>query len=324
MIVPFIIALGVFFVLATAYFALAPETWSFKKRLKKYALSNANNREEQVSLKGKSASVVTQKESSRSDFLFKGFGADPHTLRAKLLQAGLKITVLEFLFYQVFITMLVAAAGILLVNTNIVYSVVVASILGVTLPRMWLRSKITKRIDSFNKLFPDAIEMMLSVTKSGLPLINALQSVADNSLGSVRGEFNKICSEVSLGIQLADAVAKATERVPSQEMSFFAISLSIQLETGGSLTDTFNNLAKILRNRQDLKRLIASKSSEAKMQAKVLGGLILLIICGLYAMDPQYVGVFLHDEVGKLVGIGLLVWMSIGFYMMNQMTKFEY
>ena len=70
--------------------------------------------------------------------------------------------------------------------------------------------------------------------------------------------------------------------------------------------------------------MIASRSSEAKMQAKVLAGLITLIVCGLYALDPGYISVFLNDAVGKQVGIGILIWMGIGFYMMNQMTKFEY
>jgi tight adherence protein B len=70
--------------------------------------------------------------------------------------------------------------------------------------------------------------------------------------------------------------------------------------------------------------MISSKSSEAKMQAKVLLGIIIFIVGVLYVMDPQYIGVFWNDETGKQVGMGLIAWMSVGFYMMNSMTKFEY
>ena len=250
---PLVVAVGVLFVFVAVYFFFAPEDWSFKKRLKKYALHNTELREEEENRpKRKSVSVIAQNQSNSSDFVFKSFGADPHSLRAKLLQAGLKITVLEFFVYQSLIIVIFSAVGILAGGVNIISSTVVGILLGIVLSRMWLNSKITQRVDAFNRIFPDAIDMMLSVTKSGLPLINALQSVAESSADPVKSEFKRICSEVSLGVQLADAVGKSTERVPSQEMSFFAISLSIQLETGGSLTDVFNNLSKILRNRQDL------------------------------------------------------------------------
>jgi tight adherence protein B len=317
-------AICTFFVFLAIYYALAPEEWALKKRLKRYAARNVESKEQKSRTQKQSATVVTQSESNTSDILFKSFGADPHTLRAKLLQAGLKITVFEFVFYQLLLAVVVPAVGILLFKANIFYAVIVGITLGMMLPKMWLKSKINKRINKFNSLFPDAIETMLSTIKSGLPLINALQNVAENSLDPIKSEFKKICSEVSLGVQLADAVGKATERVPSQEMNFFAITLSIQLETGGSLTETFNNLAKILRNRQDLQRMIASKSAEAKMQSKVLAGLVILMLGGLYAASPDYAAFFLNTKIGNQVGIGVFVWMGIGFYIMNKITKIEY
>lgn len=324
MIIPIITALSVLLVFAALYFFLAPESWTFKKRLKKYASrSNAQDIEDNKKHEKFNGSI-SQKQSANSDFVFQKFGGDPGSLRAKLLQAGLKISTTEFLFYQLLIAALIVCGTIFLVNASPLYGIILGVVTGAIVPRMWLKSKIRKRVDAFNKLFPDAVDMMLSVTKSGLPLINALQSVAENSFDPVKSEFRRICSEVNLGVQLADAVGKTVERVPSQEMAFFAISISIQLETGGSLTNTFNNLAKTLRNRQDLKRMISSKSSEAKMQAKVLSGIIIFIVGVLYAMDPAYVGVFWKDDVGKQVGLALLGWMAVGFYMMNSMTKFEY
>ena len=68
------------------------------------------------------------------------------------------------------------------------------------------------------------------------------------------------------------------ERIPLQEVSFLAIVMNIQSKTGGNLTETLSNLAKVLRDRRKMKSKIRSVSQEAKSSAAIIGCLPFLIM----------------------------------------------
>ncbi|HYI42234.1 MAG TPA: type II secretion system F family protein, partial [Sphingomicrobium sp.] len=107
------------------------------------------------------------------------------------------------------------------------------------------------------------------------------------------------------------------------EFQFFVITLAIQRETGGNLAETLSNLADVLRKRAQMVLKIRAMSSESKASAYIVGALPFVVFALVWMMNPEYLGAFFVDQRLMVAGLGGLVWMSIGAFIMAKMVNFE-
>ena len=131
-------------------------------------------------------------------------------------------------------------------------SLLVAFACGFGLPR-WVVSRMTKRRQAkFLSEFANAIDIIVRGIKSGLPLADCLQIIATESPEPVRGEFIDLVEQQRVGVPLSRAFERMYERMPLQEVNFFAIVIAIQAQTGGNLAEALGNLSQVLRDRYRL------------------------------------------------------------------------
>ena len=120
-----------------------------------------------------------------------------------------------------------------------------------------------------------------------------------------------------------DALQETADRLGTPEFQFFCITLAIQRETGGNLAETLSNLADVLRKRAQMKLKIRAMSSESKASAYIIGALPFIVFVLIYWVNPGYITKFFVDERLMVAGMGGLVWMSIGAFIMSRMINFE-
>ena len=126
-----------------------------------------------------------------------------------------------------------------------------------------------------------------------------------------------------LGEPLDAALWRVARVIDKPEMDFFAISIAIQIETGGSLSDALGNLADLLRARERMKLKIKAISSEAKASALIIGALPFLMLGLLMMMSPDYVMPLFTDPRGHMMLGAGLTSIGIGAFVMWRMTQFE-
>ena len=80
-------------------------------------------------------------------------------------------------------------------------------------------------------------------------------------------------NEVAIGQPLEGALWKLYERVGLPEYAFFAVTIGLQAQTGGSLVETLQNLQDIVRKRVALSKRGKALAAEARMSAMILGAL---------------------------------------------------
>jgi len=122
---------------------------------------------------------------------------------------------------------------------------------------------------------------------------------------------------------MEDALQDTADRLNMPEFSFFCITLAIQRETGGNLAETLSNLADVLRKRGQMKLKIKAMSSESKASAMIVGALPFIVFGLIWFVNPSYIGGFFVDERLIAVGLGGLVWMGLGVFIMSKMVSFE-
>jgi tight adherence protein B len=132
-----------------------------------------------------------------------------------------------------------------------------------------------------------------------------------------------VTERIRIGKTMEESLQDTADRLNTPEFSFFCITLAIQRETGGNLAETLSNLADVLRKRAQMKLKIRAMSSESKASAYIVGSLPFIVFAMVYWMNPKYLGGFFTDERLIVTGLGGLVWMSIGAFIMAKMVSFE-
>ena len=83
-------------------------------------------------------------------------------------------------------------------------------------------------------------------------------------------ELRRLCDEITLGIPFDDALDSLVERVPLSDVSFLAVAMSVQRETGGNLAELLDKLATLMRDRARLKGDVRIKTAQGRLSAWIL------------------------------------------------------
>lgn len=194
---------------------------------------------------------------------------------------------------------------------------------GLALPHIVVGHLGKRRQNKFISYFPDAIDLMTRGLKSGLPIGESIKTAGEEVPDPVGIELRRVTDAVRLGSKLEEVLAETGERLDLQDFKFFTVSLAIQTETGGNLSETLANLSAVLRGRRQLKLKIKAMSSEAKASAYIIGCLPFVVGLFLYLLNPEYIMTLFTDVRGNImIGVGLTSY-TIGTTIMYKMVKFE-
>ncbi|NNC58636.1 MAG: type II secretion system F family protein [Erythrobacter sp.] len=243
-------------------------------------------------------------------------------LEVRLDRSGKGWTVSQYFYASLGIALGVAVL-IYLRSGAALLALVVGTVFGAGLPHFVVGFFIKKRTGDFNAKFPDAIELLVRGLRSGLPVTETLGIVAQEVPGPVGAEFKSIVERTKIGKSMEEALQETGDKLGIPEFNFFCITLAIQRETGGNLAETLSNLSEVLRKRSQMKLKIRAMSSESKASAYIVGALPFIVFTMIWWINPSYIGGFFTDERLIVTGLGGLVWMSIGAFIMAKMVSFE-
>jgi tight adherence protein B len=246
----------------------------------------------------------------------------PALLRKRLEMTGKEITLAKYATISGGI-MAVVTLALLFRGAPVLLAMLVGLFFGFGGPHFIVGKMIKRRIDKFNSNFPDAIELMVRGLRSGLPISETMLIVAAEIPGPVGVEFRQVADKMKIGRTMEAALQETADRLGTAEFQFFVITLAIQRETGGNLAETLSNLADVLRKRAQMKLKIRAMSSESKASAYIVGALPFVVFALVWMVNPTYMSGFFVDQRLIAAGIGGLVWMSIGVFIMAKMVNFE-
>ncbi|QLC24508.1 type II secretion system F family protein [Parasphingopyxis algicola] len=265
---------------------------------------------------------ILAKGDTRMDSFAGRFIPRPEMLRTRLSQTGTSWTLGQ---YMMGILTIAIVVGVLLYlqGLPLLLGLLLGTFAGLALPHMVVGFLIKRRVNKFNAKFPDAIELLVRGLRSGLPISETLSVVASEVPDPVGTEFAAVVDKMKIGKTMDEALETTAKRLGTPEFNFFCITLAIQRETGGNLAETLSNLANVLRQRSQMKLKIKAMSAESKASAYIVGSLPFIVFGLIMMINPDYMGSFFVDERLIIAGLGGLVWMGIGVFIMAKMVSFE-
>jgi len=246
------------------------------------------------------------------------------TMRRRLEQAGFpRASPRSFWMICGILAAMAASLAIATHQKPLVIALAVFAV-GLGLPRWVLGFLTARRKKKFTEHFAPAIDVIVRSVKSGLPVNDALRIVARESPDPVGSEFHNLVESLKVGVTLEQALKRMMESMPTPEVGFFAIVMTIQTKAGGNLSEALGNLAFVLRDRKRLQGKIRAMSSEAKASAWIIGSLPPGVMGIVYLTTPGYIMKLFTERAGNLMLAACVVWMTIGVLVMKKMINFKH
>ncbi|HEX9766117.1 MAG TPA: type II secretion system F family protein, partial [Nitriliruptorales bacterium] len=242
-------------------------------------------------------------------------------LQLKIDRAGWPFRASEFITMRV-------AAGIFgaLIGFGLLASIplgLVLAVAGVVVPGVVLDVAKKRRENQFLAQLPDTLSLLAGALKAGYALLQAVDTVVQESPEPTKQEFQRVLTEARLGLPLSESLDSMAERLGSEDFRWVVVAINIQAQVGGNLAELLDTIADTLREREMVRRQIQVLSAEGRLSAVILVSLPFVIVLYLSVINPDYIGTLINHWVGRiLIGFGLVL-MGVGIFWMRKLIQID-
>ncbi len=164
------------------------------------------------------------------------------------------------------------------------------------------KAKEESRRDSLRESVPEALQSLAGCFQSGLTVAQAFERQARELPGALGALFGEASSRMQLGSGVHGALEHLRRRADLPELSFVAVALDIQHQTGGSMRAILESSSAALEEQLELKRSLRVQTAQARLSARVVTVLPFVLIA-LFSLVS--VG-FLDPFFASVPGLALL------------------
>lgn len=169
-----------------------------------------------------------------------------YTLVRLVLVLGLPVMVLGFYW------MMGSSPSVM----KLYFSVMIAAVLGLYLPNIFIRAKADRRQREIINGFPDALDLMLVCVEAGLGLEAAFARVGMEMTAShprLAEQLGAVVLELRAGRSREDALRRMADRAGAEEIRAFATLLIQSTKLGSSVAQTLRIYASEMRERRRMR-----------------------------------------------------------------------
>jgi tight adherence protein B len=175
-----------------------------------------------------------------------------------------------------------------------------------------------------NQLFrqlPDAIQIVASTVRSGLPVNEAFRTISREMPQPTAGQFAIVCSELSLGRPAEEAVEAVYRRTQVAEYAMFAVTLAVQLKSGGSLSETLQTLGDTVSQRVALAARAKALAAEVIFSSRALSCMPIIVGGIFYWLNPQSIDLLFTDPTGNKLLAYAVCSVVVGHFVIRWMIR---
>jgi tight adherence protein B len=184
----------------------------------------------------------------------------------------------------------------------------------------YLDRRIRKRKQAFEEQLPPTLGLIASSLRAGHTLLKSIDMMVEETPPPMSEEFERVLAETRLGLPMIDALERMADRVGVADFEWIVHAIRIQQQTGGKLADLLFTLADYMREREEVRREVRVLTAEGRFSALVLGALPFLVAIWLQISNPGYFAPMLTGGGIALLFMAVLL-MGIGTFIIVQMVK---
>ncbi len=193
-----------------------------------------------------------------------------------------------FAFVSVALMLLALGSGVAITLGTLELVVAISGCLTIVIPLFVIHRRRDKRRRRMEEQFPVALDVFTRALKAGHPISAAIDLLTREMEDPLGSEFGLVADEVAYGGELNSSLMDMADRWDLSDIRMFAVSISLQSETGGNLAEILSNLSGVIRDRHSMYLKVRALSSEGRMSGWVLSVLPVLTFVLLFALNRQF------------------------------------
>ena len=173
---------------------------------------------------------------------------------------------------------------------------------GVVGAGVGVHARFEKHSAQMREQVPDALRCMGVCFRSGLSLPQVLQQTAHECKGALGRVLGVAARRLQMGASPDEALAvmRASDQVP--ELSFVAVALDVQHQSGGSIAPVLETARESVVSELDLMRSMRVQTAQAKLSASIVTVMPFLLVALFSIVSPGFLAPFFTS----LAGMGIL------------------
>jgi tight adherence protein B len=245
-------------------------------------------------------------------------------LNRLVLQSGTKLGLMRLFLVCLSISATAFMIGAYILQQNALLSGLAAAVVGMALPLLILMVMRGRRQKKFSAQLPEALDIVVRSLKAGHPVPVALGMVGRELGDPVGSEFGMVLDELTYGLDFETVLRNLYHRVGQEDLGLMVTAVSLQISTGGNLTEVLGNLSRIIRERFKLRRKVRALSAEGRVSAYGLSALPAVLFFLLTFIAPGYYGDIWEDPIVQPALMATVVWAMVGMFALYRMVNFKY
>ncbi len=197
------------------------------------------------------------------------------------------------------------------------------TIAGWSIPKRVIDMYYNRRAGQFVDQMVDGLTLMSNGLKSGLSIPQAFKLVVDNMENPISQEFELLLSQIALGTSIEECLNDLARRIPYPDVQMFVTAVNILKDTGGNVAETFDTIAKTIRERVKVEKKIAAVTAQGVMQGTIITLVPFVMILMFVLVDPAFVAPLFNQPLGWLLLITMLTLQIIGGLMIRRIVKIK-
>ena len=177
----------------------------------------------------------------------------------------------------------------------------VTAIFALFMPRGILAILKKRRLRLFNTQLVDALISMSNALKAGFSITQAFETIVREGQNPIAQEFNVCLQQTRVGVSFSDALANLDARVASEDLSLVISATETARRTGGSLTEVFESISTMIRERMRIENRIQTLTAQGKIQGIIVGCMPAAVLALMLFFRPQTMLPFIHSPEGLII-----------------------
>ena len=154
--------------------------------------------------------------------------------------------------------------------------------------------------------------------------MQSLQNAGAQIEAPLGDTLQQVVAEISLGLDLEDVLNRWVERVGSLDLELAVTSILIQREIGGNLAKILENIARVMRDRQDVAAQMKALTSQGRLEGLIISLLPVAMAIIINLLSPGYMTPLFTTPTGQMM-LGVAIFFAfLGILVIQRIVKPRY
>ena len=239
----------------------------------------------------------------------------------KLKQAGIPLYGAEFMVVAV-----VGAGIVALLIYIITMNVFLAPVMGLLVPLVLWSSVsvlIGRRKRAFTEQLGDCLNTVANALRAGYSFQQAMDVVAKEMEPPISSEFERVMTDITMGVTLEGALEQMNKRVGSADFDLVVTAVLIQREVGGNLAQILDTISDTINERIRMKREINALTAQGRLSSWILIALPFAMAVFCWTFNHDQMMVFIDEEIGHYAALFAVILEILGYFVIQKIVDIE-